>query len=80
MNGAVLDGDVPVVRVNPSHIVVANPGVSVLVNDSSYVAGVGCRLGTTAEEILSAIAAACAAAGISQDEITMYANDGEEVS
>lgn len=73
VNGAVLDGDVPVVRVDPPHIVVANPGVSVLVNDSRYVAGVGCRLGTTAGEILSAIAAACAAAGISQDEITMYA-------
>lgn len=73
VNGAILDGEVPVVRVEPPHIVVANPGVSVLVNDSLYVMGVGCRLGTTTEEILSAIHAACTAAGISESDVTMYA-------
>ena len=73
VNGAVLDGDVPVVRVNPPHIVVANPGVSVLVNDSPYVIGIGCRIGTTADEITTAITAACAAAGISPDAVTLYA-------
>lgn len=73
VNGAVLDGDVPVVRVDPPHIVVANPGVSVLVNESRYVIGVGCRLGTTAEEIVAAVNAACSAAGISHEVVTMYA-------
>lgn len=73
VNGAVLDGEVPVVRVNPPHIVVANPGVSVLVNDSPYVIGIGCRRGTPAAEILSAIDAVCAAASIPQSSVTMYA-------
>lgn len=73
VNGAVLDGTVPIVQVNPPHIVVANPGVSVLVNDSSYVAGIGCRRGTTADEITAAVDAGCAAAGITPDSVTLYA-------
>lgn len=73
VNGAVLDGTVPIVRVNPPHIVVANPGVSVLVNDSPYVAGIGCRRGTTAAEITAAIDAGCRDAGISLDSVTLYA-------
>ncbi len=73
VNGALLDGDVPLVRVDAPHIVVANPGVSVLVNDSAYVIGIGCRLGTTADEILSAVDAACAAASIAREKVTMYA-------
>lgn len=72
VNGAILDCDVPVVRVNPPHIVVANPGVAVLVNDSPYVIGIGCRIGTTAAEILSAIDAACATAEIPRSSVTMY--------
>ena len=65
VNGAVLDSDVPVLRVDPPKILVANPGVSVLVNESRYVVGIGCRLGTTKEEVISAVSAAYAAAGIS---------------
>lgn len=65
VNGAVLDSDVPVLRVNPPKILVANPGVSVLVTESRYVVGIGCRLGTTKEEIISAVLAAYAASGIS---------------
>lgn len=65
VNGAVLDTDVPVLRVDPPKILVANPGVSVLVNESRYVVGIGCRLGTVKEEIISAVSAAYALAGIS---------------
>lgn len=65
VNGAVLDSDVPVLRVNPPKILVANPGVSVLVTESRYVVGIGCRLGTTKEEIISAVLAAYAVSGIS---------------
>lgn len=65
VNGAVLDSDVPVLRVDPPKILVANPGVSVLVTESRYVVGIGCRLGTTKEEIISAVLAAYAASGIS---------------
>jgi cobalt-precorrin 5A hydrolase len=73
VNGAILDGEVPIVRVLPPKIVVANPGVSVLVNESPYVIGIGCRLGATAGEICSAISAACKDAGISEDSVTLYA-------
>ena len=65
VNGAVLDSDVPVLRVNPPKILVANPGVSVLVTESRYVVGIGCRLGTTKEEIISAVLSAYDASGIS---------------
>ncbi|MDV0442298.1 cobalt-precorrin 5A hydrolase [Methanorbis furvi] len=73
VNGAILDGEVPIVRVNPPHIVIANPGVSVLVNNSPYVIGIGCRLGTTAEEILAAIDSACKTAGIPLADVKIFA-------
>ncbi|HJJ53366.1 MAG TPA: cobalt-precorrin 5A hydrolase [Methanocorpusculum sp.] len=73
VNGAILDGDVPIVRVQAPKIVIADPGVSVLVTDSRYVIGIGCRLGTTADEIKSAISSACKDAGISLDSVTLYA-------
>lgn len=65
VNGAVLDTNVPVLRVDPPKILVANPGVSVLVNESRYVVGIGCRMGTAKEEILSALSEAYVLAGIS---------------
>lgn len=64
VNGAVLDSDVPILRVNPPKIVLANPGVSVLVNESQYVLGIGCRLGTGKDEIISAVSSACESAKI----------------
>lgn len=73
VNGAILDGDVPIVRVPGPKIVVADPGVSVLVTDSPYVIGIGCRLGTTTDEIRSAISAACKDADISVDSVTLFA-------
>ncbi len=73
MNGAILDGDVPIVRVQAPKIVVADPGVSVLVTDSPYVIGIGCRLGTTADEIRSAVSAAYKDAGIPENSVTLFA-------
>ena len=73
VNGAILDGDVPIIRVQAPKIVVADPGVSVLVTDSSYVIGIGCRLGTTADEIRSAISAACKDADIPENSVTLFA-------
>lgn len=69
VNGAILDLDVPIIRVDPPKIVVANRGVSVLVNESQYVLGIGCRLGTEKDEIISAVSSACESAGISCPEI-----------
>ena len=73
VNGAILDSDVPIIRVQAPKIIVADPGVSVLVTDSPYVIGIGCRLGTTAEEIRSAISSACKEAGIPMESVTLFA-------
>lgn len=73
VNGAILDGDVPIVRVQAPKIVVADPGVSVLVTNSPYVIGIGCRLGTTADEVRSAVSAACKDAGIPENSVTLFA-------
>ena len=53
--------------------VVVNRSSTRVVNESRYVIGVGCRLGTTAEEIVAAVNAACSAAGISHEVVKMYA-------
>ena len=73
VNGAILDSDVPILRVNPPKVIVANPGVSVLVNDSKYVIGIGCRLGTTEDEVISAVREGCKKAGISVDDAKIFA-------
>lgn len=73
VNGAILDSDVPILRVNPPKVIVANPGVSVLVNDSKYVIGIGCRLGTTEDEVISAVREGCKKAGISESDAKIFA-------
>ncbi|MCL2460346.1 MAG: cobalt-precorrin 5A hydrolase [Euryarchaeota archaeon] len=84
VNGAILDsaidvhGDAggnfpPLIRVHPPAIALATPGVSVLVTASPYIMGIGCRSGTSKEEIEEAIDAACDKAGIPYTMITTYA-------
>jgi len=83
VNGAILDmvtdvhGDSPsfppLIRVHPPAIVLATSGVSVLTATSLYTMGIGCRAGTSKEEIEEAIDAACAKAGIPCAMITTYA-------
>ena len=62
----------PLVHVHPPAIVLAMPGVSVLVTASPYIMGIGCRRGTSKEEIEEAIDAGCKQAGISPSAITTY--------
>ncbi len=73
VNAALLDGDVPVYPVSGPAVVIADPGVSVLVRQGAYVVGIGCRRGVAAEEVRSAIQSALAAAGIAPDEVLAYA-------
>jgi len=83
VNGAILDsvkdvhgdtGGFPsLIRVHPPAIVLATPGVSVLVTSSPYIMGIGCRAHVSKEEIEEAIDAACDKAGISPAMITTYA-------
>ncbi len=72
VNGAILDGRSTILRADPPKIVLANPGVAVLVNESRYVIGIGCRLGTSEEEITSAIEEACASCGIDPKTVTLF--------
>ncbi|MDD5418354.1 MAG: cobalt-precorrin 5A hydrolase [Methanomicrobiaceae archaeon] len=73
VNAALLDGEVPVYRVSAPGIVIAGPGVSVLVRQGEYAVGVGCRRGAPAGTILAAVREALLVAGIEPGEVMVYA-------
>ncbi|HVP25920.1 MAG TPA: cobalt-precorrin 5A hydrolase [Methanomicrobiales archaeon] len=72
VNAAILDGDVPVYPVRGPGIVLAGPGVSVLLPKGEYSVGLGCRRGLPAGEILAGIRAGLSEAGISPGEVFAY--------
>jgi cobalt-precorrin 5A hydrolase len=73
VNAAMLDSDVPVYQVDAPGIVIAGPGVSVLVKKGEYVVGVGCRKGTLAAEVISAINMALDDLHIDESEVLVFA-------
>jgi cobalt-precorrin 5A hydrolase len=73
VNAAVLDADVPLYAITGPGIVVAGPGVSLLVRKGEYVVGVGCRKGVPAAEVVGAIGQALARAGIAPGNVLVYA-------
>lgn len=73
VNAAMLDADVPVHAVQSPAIVIAGPGVSVLVKSGEYTIGVGCRKGVKKEEVIDAIQQALSISGITEDEVLVYA-------
>jgi len=73
VNAAMLDGDVPVYMVGGPAVVVAGPAVSVLARGGGYVVGVGCRRGTPANAVGSAIRSALEEAGIAGGDVLVYA-------
>lgn len=73
VNAALLDGEVPVYPVSGPAIVIADPGVSVLVRPGAHVVGIGCRRDVAADEVRSAICSALDAVGISPDDVLVYA-------
>lgn len=72
-NASVLTGTAGVYRIPGPGMVIAGSGVSFLVADGQYSAGIGCRLGTPAGEIIQAIQAASQKAGIHPEEIAIFA-------
>ncbi|RQD82526.1 MAG: cobalt-precorrin 5A hydrolase [Methanocalculus sp. MSAO_Arc2] len=72
VNAAFLDGDVPVYEIPEPGIVVAGPGVSVLIQRRPYIIGVGSRLGITAAEVVDAVTTALGEAGIALDEVGAF--------
>jgi len=73
VNASMLDADVPVYKVDSPGIVLAGPGVSVLVKKGEYVVGIGCRKDVSTGEVLSAIRSALAEAGIKDKEVLVFA-------
>ncbi|MCQ1539132.1 cobalt-precorrin 5A hydrolase [Methanocalculus taiwanensis] len=73
VNAAFLDGDVPVYEIPKPGIVVAGPGVSVLIRSKPYTIGIGARLGITPEEVVDAVTSALREAGIRADEVGAFA-------
>ncbi|HOI57757.1 MULTISPECIES: cobalt-precorrin 5A hydrolase [unclassified Methanoculleus] len=78
VNAAVLDADVPLYAVTGPGIVVAGPGVSLLVRKGEYAVGVGCRKGVAAADVVGAIRQALARAGIGPAEILVYATTAKK--
>jgi len=80
VNAAVLDADVPLYAVTGPGIVVAGPGVSLLVRKGEYVVGVGCRKGVPAADVEEAIRQALREAGIAPVEVLVYATTAQKRS
>jgi cobalt-precorrin 5A hydrolase len=72
VNAAILDGEVPVYPVPGPGIVIAGPAVSVLLREGEYAVGLGCRKGLPAGEVLAAVRAGLAEAGITPGEVFAY--------
>ncbi|PWR75133.1 cobalt-precorrin 5A hydrolase [Methanospirillum stamsii] len=73
-NAAILTGTAGVYRVSEPGMVIASPGVSFLVAEGRFSVGIGCRLGTPADEIISAINTAFENAGISKEDVAIFAS------
>ncbi|MCP1662398.1 MULTISPECIES: cobalt-precorrin 5A hydrolase [Methanocalculus] len=78
VNAAFLDGDVPVYEIPEPGIVVAGPGVSVLIQEKPYMVGIGCRLGIRPEEVKEAVEAALDDAGIRLGEVGAYVTTAQK--
>jgi cobalt-precorrin 5A hydrolase len=73
VNGAILDGDVPVHPIQGPAVVIAGPAVSLLVSRGEYCIGIGCRKGATQVAIKEAIRSALSDAGIGTADVMIYA-------
>jgi cobalt-precorrin 5A hydrolase len=73
VNAAMLDGDLPLYTIMGPGIVIAGPGVSLLVRKGEYVVGLGCRRGVPAGDVADAIRSGLEEAGISLAEVLVYA-------
>ncbi|WP_292365077.1 MULTISPECIES: cobalt-precorrin 5A hydrolase [unclassified Methanoculleus] len=78
VNAAMLDADVPLYAVSGPGIVVAGPGVSLLVRKGDYVVGVGCRKGVDVAGVTAAVRKALGLAGIAPDEVLVYATTAKK--
>jgi len=73
VNAALLDRDLPVHAVSGPSIVIAGPGVSVLLRKGEYTVGIGCRKGIRPGEVVDAVREALADTGISPEGVLVFA-------
>ena len=72
VNASMLDADVPVYKIDSPGIVLAGPGVSVLVKKGEYIVGIGCRKDVSAEEVLAAVRSSLTDTGIRESEVLAF--------
>ncbi|MDD1727699.1 MAG: cobalt-precorrin 5A hydrolase [Methanospirillum sp.] len=72
-NAAILSGSANLFTLDGPGMIIAGKGVSFLVSDAPYTAGIGCRKGTPSEEIITAIDEALRSHAIPRTDICIYA-------
>jgi cobalt-precorrin 5A hydrolase len=80
VNATLLDTDVPVHAVEGPAIILAGPGVSLLVKKGEYSVGIGCRKGVRPQEVVDAVRSALAENGIAGSEVFIYATTAKKLS
>ncbi|WOX57650.1 cobalt-precorrin 5A hydrolase [Methanoculleus receptaculi] len=78
VNAAMLDSDLPLYAIRGPAIVVAGPGVSILVRKGDYVVGIGCRKGAAAGAVAGALRQALEQAGIAPEDVFIYATTAKK--
>lgn len=78
VNAAMLDSDLPLYAIRGPAIVVAGPGVSILVRKGDYVVGIGCRKGAPAAAVAGALRQALEQAGIAPEDVLVYATTAKK--
>ncbi len=73
VNTVLLDMDIPVYTVQGPGIIIAGPDVSILMRSGDFTVGIGCRKGVNSQEVLDAIRAGLAEAGVDEHNILVYA-------
>jgi cobalt-precorrin 5A hydrolase len=73
VNAAMLESDVPVFVVKGPGIVIAGPGVSILLKKGEFTVGVGCRKGVGSKEVVDAIRNALEESEVAESDVMVYA-------
>lgn len=78
VNASMLDSDVPIYMIDGPGIVVAGPGVSVMVKKGEYVVGVGCNKGVSSDEVVRSIRAGLSDAGVMENGVLAFATTAKK--
>ncbi len=80
VNAAMLRSSVPIYKIDPPGLVIAGPGVSVLLRKGDYIMGLGCRKGIKADEVVGAIQSAISESGIPLSNIMAFATTDKKIT